>query len=236
MSWREELKKYPKMAPDFELDLKRTALLPIDMQYCDAHPDYGLGLALRDEHPEVHAYFYTRLQDTVIPNHVKLINFFRQNKLRIIYITLGPMLADGSDYIPLKKQMYDRIEKTTGRKTVLFPPGSFERQILEEIKPAEEELVVNKISGGAFNSTALERTLLNTGIDGLIITGVATNACVETTARDAADRGFKCILVDDACATFSQEIHDATMRSFAMISGRVATTDEVLADLKQRLG
>ena len=51
MGWREELKDYPKLAPDFELDPLRTALLPIDMQYCDAHPDYGLGLRLRDNYP-----------------------------------------------------------------------------------------------------------------------------------------------------------------------------------------
>ena len=235
MGWREELKDYPRLAPDFELDPMRTALLPIDMQYCDAHPDYGLGLILRDNYPEVHTYYYTKLRDVVVPNHIKLINFFRQNKLRIIYITLGPMMADGSDYVPLKKQRFDQIDKTSGHKTILFPPGSFERQILQEVKPVQGELVVNKISSGAFNSTAIERTLLNVGIDGLVITGVVTHACVETTARDAADRGFKCILVDDACATFGQEIHDATMKAFAIHYGRVATTDEVLAYLKQRL-
>ncbi len=236
MGWRERLKNYPKIAPDFELDVRQTALLPVDMQYCDAHPDYGLGLMLRDNYPEVYAYLFGRLRDVVVPNHIKLINFFRQNKLRIIYITLGPMLVDGSDYVPLKRERFDQIEKTTGRKTVLFPPGSFERQILQEIKPLEGELVVNKTSGGAFNSTAIERTLLNMGINGLVITGVATNACVETTARDAADRGFKCILMDDACAGFSQEVHDATMESFAMLYGKVATTDEILAYLEQRLG
>ncbi len=94
---------------------------------------------------------------------------------------------------------------------------------------------MNKTSSGAFNSTSIERTLLNIGIDGLVITGVVTHACVETTARDAADRGFKCILVDDACATFSQDVHDATMKAFAIHYGRVATTDEVLAYIQRRL-
>ena len=63
-----------------------------------------------------------------------------------------------------------------------------------------------------------------------MITGVATNACVETTARDGADRGYKCILVEDACATFhGQAVHDMTMRNFAALFGKVMATREVIA-------
>jgi biuret amidohydrolase len=73
------------------------------------------------------------------------------------------------------------------------------------------------------------------GIDGLIIAGVVTNVCVETTARDAADRGYKCILVDDACAAQSQEFHDSTLRTFAMVFGKVRTTSEVIGILQDQL-
>jgi nicotinamidase-related amidase len=66
------------------------------------------------------------------------------------------------------------------------------------------------------------------------MTGVSTNTCVETTARDASDRGFESILVEDACASFDEASHVATLRIFARMFGEVLTTDEVLARMEGR--
>ena len=74
------------------------------------------------------------------------------------------------------------------------------------------------------------------GIQHLVITGVATNACVESTARGAADLGFWSVLVDDACATFDPAMHESTLKNFRTIFGKVKTTREVLDDLAERLG
>ena len=70
------------------------------------------------------------------------------------------------------------------------------------------------------------------GITSLVIGGVVTNVCVETTARDAADRGYEVVLLDDGAAAFSPEIHEATLLSFQGPFGRVRTTEEVLGLLK----
>ncbi len=94
---------------------------------------------------------------------------------------------------------------------------------------------MNKTTYGTFASTGLDHTLRFMGIDTLVIGGVVTNVCVETTARDAADMGYQTILVDDACAAFSPEIHEATLLSFQGPFGRVRTADEVLTLLKQAL-
>jgi nicotinamidase-related amidase len=118
----------------------------------------------------------------------------------------------------------------------MAPAGSFEHRILEDIKPMPGELVINKTSYGAFNSTSIDQTLRNMGIDFLVITGVATHACVETTARDAADRGYRCVMVDDATATFTKYLHDATLRAFATLFGRVANTEDVCTELRQKVG
>ena len=59
----------------------------------------------------------------------------------------------------------------------------------------------------------------------------STNMCVETTARTAADRGFKCVMLEDGCATTDEDLHQATLRSFGRLFGRVETTDAVLAEL-----
>ncbi len=72
-------------------------------------------------------------------------------------------------------------------------------------------------------------------IENLVFTGAATNGCVETTARDAADRGYNCFLVDDGCATKNQELHDGTMRNFELLFGKVVTTQEVIKELASLL-
>jgi nicotinamidase-related amidase len=70
------------------------------------------------------------------------------------------------------------------------------------------------------------------GIKSLVITGVSTNACVETTARDAADRGYACVIVDEATADYDEQAHDATLRAFHFNLGRVArTSQEVISAL-----
>lgn len=229
-SWKTKLEKYYKIVPDFNLEPKSTALVIIDMQYVNAHPDYGLGLILRENYPEVASYYHARLTDTVIPRQIKLIEFFRRKGLKIIYLTTGPLLPDGSDSLFLLSRTKENF-----RKSLLFPQGTFEHKILEEIKPQAGELVINKTSAGAFNSTAIDQTLRNIGIDGLVFTGVFTNVCVETTARDAADRGYKCVLSEDASAAQSQELHDATLRSFAMVFGQVNTSQGIIEYLQKRL-
>jgi nicotinamidase-related amidase len=228
--WRKDLDKYPRVAPDFDLEPKRTALMIIDMQYSDAHPNYGLGLMLRGKYPEAASYYFKRLAEVVVPNQIKLVKFFRQNGLRIIYITVGPMLADASDFPSLRRESW------IGQGLVRYHYGTFEHGILDEIKPQDGELVINKVSASAFNSSAINQILRNMGIDGLVITGVGTNHCVETTARDAADRDYKCILLEDACATFIQEFHDATLRVFAQGFGQVQTTEEVISYLRKQMG
>ncbi len=73
------------------------------------------------------------------------------------------------------------------------------------------------------------------GIESLVITGVATNSCVETTARDASDRGYNCILIEDACCARSQDRHDMTMMTFASLFGKVMYTEEALEYLEGKL-
>ena len=91
--------------------------------------------------------------------------------------------------------------------------------------------MINKTSRGAFNSTAIERTLHNLGVDALVMTGVMTCSCVETTARDAADRAFKVVLVEDATADLDQSSHEAALKQFMLRWGRVWTTAETISTL-----
>jgi len=227
MGWRDRLNSWRLPVPDFEIDSLTSALLVVDMQYSDAHPDYGLGKLFHTVDPARASYYFSRLQDLVIPNIKQLLDFFRNNGLRVIYLTLGPRLKDGSDLSPNFRRRYRREEEALGFR-VTFPKGTYEHSVLCELKPQDQELVINKTANGAFNSSDIDRILRNLGVETLVVTGVGTDVCVDTTARDAVDRGYNCIVVDDACATLDQESHDASLLAFAKWFGKVESTMSVL--------
>ncbi|HNS28296.1 MAG TPA: isochorismatase family cysteine hydrolase, partial [Steroidobacteraceae bacterium] len=109
--------------------------------------------------------------------------------------------------------------------------GNPEHEIVAELAPEPGELVLNKTTIGAFASTGLEAALRGMGITEIVVTGVSTNNCVGMTAMEAADRQFGVVLVDDATGTCSDEMQAATVKTFRRLWGRVATTDEIIAEL-----
>ena len=234
IGWRESLTGWRMPRPDFQIVPDTSALLLTDMQYWAIHPEYGLAKVVQKDYPEIARYFFPRLKSLVIPNNRRLLDFFRNNHLRIVYLTVGPELTDGSDLSPIIKRRVSQ-RQAKGQPIAVFRKGTFEHSIIEELKPQEGELVVNKTSFGAFNSTSVDRILANMRIESLIVTGVATDMCVETTARDAADRGYNCVLVEDSCATFDEASHEAALRAFAKSFGMVKSTSEVIAELENGL-
>ena len=229
MGWREEAAALPNLSPTaFELTSGETALVIVDMQYVDAHRDHGLGESLRASHPDVWDYYFTRIEQLVLPNCAQLLEAFRAYGMRVIHLTLGPQLADGADLPALRKP-----NTAAGLAPLLHHSGTFTHGILPELMPIEGEPVVNKTSRSAFNSTAIDQLLRNLEVTGLIVAGVSTSSCVETTARDAADRGYRVAIVEDATAELDEPSHDATLRQFAVRWGRVWTFAETIAELKR---
>jgi nicotinamidase-related amidase len=228
MEWREEARALPDLSPRrIELGGSTTGLIVVDMQYVDAHREYGLGPHLKKNYPDAWSYYFERVEQSVIPNCARLLAAFREAGMRVIYLTIGPVLADGADMVELR-----RPQAAPGLQPMLHHHGTFEHQILSELEPLDGELVINKTSRGAFNSTAIERVLRNLGLTTLVLAGVSTSSCVETTARDAADRGFGVVIVEDATAEFDEASHEATLRQFVVRWGRVWTTDETLRRVK----
>jgi biuret amidohydrolase len=99
----------------------------------------------------------------------------------------------------------------------------------DSLAPLPDELVLAKSSSGPLNSTKLDQMFHTLGIDTLVVTGVVTDVCVTQTAREFADRDFKVVVVEDACASLSTENHQAALRIFAGCFGEVSTTDDVIA-------
>jgi nicotinamidase-related amidase len=218
-------------ASPMTLDPQTTALVIIDMQEYFLNPASPFSRASESVVPGVLGHFQERGRGVVEPSLRRLLDFFRTNGLRIVYTTVASELPDGGDLMPIFQQRNAASRAAVG--DVAIPArGDAWARIVAALEPRPGELIVNKTTYGTFNSTGLDHALRSLGITSLVIGGVVTNVCVETTARDAADRGYEVVLLDDGCAAFSPEIHEATLLSFQGPFGRVRRSDEVLALLK----
>ena len=110
------------------------------------------------------------------------------------------------------------------------PRGSSDAQVLDEIAPAEDEMVFRKTSSNVFISTNIDYVLRNLGVRSLIIAGIMTDQCVESAVRDACDLGYLVTVVIDACTTTSAERHE---QSLIGIRGycRQRTSDFLVAEI-----
>lgn len=112
--------------------------------------------------------------------------------------------------------------------------GLPEHDVIAALAPREGDLVFNKTTMSGFASTGCDQVFRQMGLTQLVFTGVGTDACVFGTARDAADRGYLCIMVEDACTAQHPVLHDAALLLFRVNAGRVARTAEVLDELERR--
>jgi ureidoacrylate peracid hydrolase len=201
------------------MDLKNVALIIVDMQNDFIH-DNGFVLKY-SEGVGVPKSALERLRDP-IPFIRELAEFFRSKGKDIIYIYTA-WAPDYSDVaLPLKK-MRDKAQEAGA-----LVEGGWGARIIDELTPQESDHLVVKKAYGGFFQTSLDRVLRNLGIKTLIMTGVATNFCVETTTREAVAYGYEVIFVNDATATFDPEGHKATLKVIATGFGEVMATQEVI--------
>ena len=213
--------------PGFTLEPFKTALVVVDMQYATGCRTTGLGRMLKDMGKEdLGRYRFGRIEQVVVPSIQRLLNFFRNHGLRVIYLTVGSERPDFSDLPRQSKPLAMAVSNTKGNRN---------HEILDELKPIEGERVINKATMSAFMSSPIDAALRSMRIEYLLFTGVSTNSCVEGTARDAADIGYKCIIVDNACGAASQRFHDATCENFQRLLGRVEKVDAVIKELEDAL-
>ena len=224
-----ELPEWPIALPDFALDLSHTALVVVDMQEVHCRPELGLGRMIETV-PSVSAYFWPRLE-SVVANQKHLLDFFRARRAHRLFLTIGPNASDGSDLAPWRRRRNDRMNATVGGNSYPKADSSGPRGILKDLEVREDEIVLNKPTFGAFASTGIDQVLRSWDTRQLGVCGQATNVCVYLTAGEAADRGYECCVVEDACAAYSDALHIAFLQNFALLFGRVADTPTVLAEL-----
>jgi nicotinamidase-related amidase len=104
-------------------------------------------------------------------------------------------------------------------------------EIIEELAPAPEDIIIEKYYYGAFHETPLASHLLSLKVDTVVITGTVTQICVEETAREAFRHGFKTIVVEDAVSSFAPDLHDAALKNFRMKFGWILKSEEIISML-----
>ena len=195
-----------------KIDKNNTALLVIDLQKGEYNPE----IISKKPHDK---YMWDRIKNIVLPNGKKIIDKCRQNKVEVIYTVVESYTKDGRD------RGIDY--KISG---IFCAKNSKEAEVLDEIKPLDNEIIIPKTSSSVFNSTNIEYVLRNLSIQYLMIFGIVTDQCVETAVRDGCDKGFLITLIEDACATHTQERHDNSLKG---IKGycRIRKTSEILEEL-----
>lgn len=206
-----------------------NALVIVDMQKYYLQPDSDFHLYHESERPGCMKYISERTRNITIPNIQRLLDFFRSNSLPVLYLKLCGTKEDRSDLHRFFSTAHHRA-RHAGYKN-LYPLHDNEySNIIEPIGPQEGEKVFAKTTFSPFCTSGIADALAGLKITALTFTGLATSQCVETSARDASDRGFSVIHIEDAEADYTEESHYASLYSSQPVCGGwVYDTDHFLS-------
>jgi ureidoacrylate peracid hydrolase len=191
------------LSRDIEIEPAHTALLFVDVQNYNCTADGGEYAHLSAaETQQRYGYFFRTMQESALPNMVRLQQACRRAGVEVTYTVIESLTADGRD----RSLDY----KITGFNV---PKGSPDARMVDELAPAEDEILFPKTSSSVFISTNIDYVLRNLGIKYLIIAGCLTDQCVDSAVRDACDLGYLVTVPTDACATLSAERHEWSLRN-----------------------
>jgi biuret amidohydrolase len=209
----------------YEFELPKTALVLIDMQRDFIEPG-GFGETLGND---------VSLLEAIVPATKKTLEAWREAGGLVVH-TREAHRPDLSDCPPAKRNRGNpslRIgdEGPMGRILVMGEPGN---QIIDALAPIEGEIVVDKPGKGAFYATGLHEMLRRRGITHLLFGGVTTEVCVQTSMREANDRGYDCLLLEDCTESYFPAFKAAAVemiRAQGAIVGWTAPSSSLLAAL-----
>ena len=198
---------------DIELVPGETALLVIDIQntYMEVDPD--------PVEAERWAPFRERMNQTVIPNTGRMIDFCRARGIEVIFARIACLKTDGRDR--------SLSQKKPGFNYLLLPKDREDSQIVPELTPQDDDIVVIKTTDSALTGTNLRLVLRNMEIKNVIATGIFTDQCVRSTVRSLADESFNVVVVEDCCAAATEELHLNELKSINMIYCHVVQSEDI---------
>jgi ureidoacrylate peracid hydrolase len=205
---------------DLNVEIPHTTLLFIDVQnYCARRDGSEFAHMSPEQFDRELGWFFDTFERETLPNMQKLQEGCRKAGIEVMYTVIRNLTDDGRD----RSLDY----KITGFNV---PRDSYDGQVLDAITPVGDEIVLPKTSSNVFVSTNIDYVLRNLSTKYLVISGIVTDQCVASATMTACDLGYLVTLVTDACATYTQERHDATLKA---IKGycRQRTTEAFLAEI-----
>jgi nicotinamidase-related amidase len=217
MDWKTAFRSFYYETADLPEDIKlnpvSTALLVIDIQNTYIVPDENSAEAIRWQP------FYDRMNNTVIPNNAKLLEWARAAKIEVIFARIACQTEDGRDR--------SLSQKKPGFNYLLLPKDREDSQVVPELSPQGDEIVVTKTTDSALTGTNLRLLLHNIGITDVIVSGIFTDQCVSSTVRSLADESFGVVVVHDACAAATMDLHERELEIINMIYCHVVGMDDL---------
>jgi len=203
---------------DIRLDPQHAALLVIDLQ--------NTYLEIDDDPVEAERWapFRERMNATVIPNTGKLINLCRQRGIEVIFARIACLKTDGRDR--------SLSQKKPGFNYLLLPKDREDSQMVPQLTPEADDIVVIKTTDSALTGTNLRLILRNMEIREVIVAGIFTDQCVSSTVRSLADESFGVVVVEDCCAAATEELHLNELKSINMIYCHVVQSVDIPDFLK----
>lgn len=207
------------------IEQKKTALLIVDMQkvfvtrpFVENANEAEL-VNLKRWEP-----FYDKIEEVVIPNNKRILERFRAKGMEVAFAKIQCHKKNGSDR--------SLVQKATGFNELLLPIGAEDGEIISELAPIDDEIVITKTTDSAITGSNLRLILHNMGIDTVVVTGVFTDQCVSGTVRSLADESFNVWLIEDACMASTERIQQNELEILNNIYCHVINTDELLEVIK----
>ncbi|MCU7829950.1 MAG: cysteine hydrolase [Candidatus Thiodiazotropha sp. (ex Myrtea sp. 'scaly one' KF741663)] len=218
MNWKQAYRSfYYQGAPepaDLELHHDETVMLTIDVQNTYLKPADDPAEQAR------WAPFQERMQEVVIPTTADLQDRFRRNGMDVLHARIACQLEDGRDR--------SLSQKKPGWNYLLLPKDREDSQIVPELAPKHDEIVLTKTTDSALTGTNLRLILNNMGVKNVVMSGIFTDQCVSSTVRSLADESFNVIVVEDCCAAGTEDLHRSELEIINMIYCHVLTSSELI--------
>jgi biuret amidohydrolase len=214
MAWKTDFRSlYYTDAPEPDDPVivpEQTALLVIDVQntYLE-RPDRAALPPVEQRRYDLWTPFHHRMRNSVIPRTARMLEFARSQGIECLFARIACHTNDGRDR--------SLSQKMPGWNNLLLPKNDLPSQIVPELQPVGDEIVLTKTTDSALTGTNLRLILHNLNVKTVICCGIFTDQCVSSTVRSLADESYQVIVLEDCCAAATDELHRKELEIINMI-------------------
>ncbi|MGE0724638.1 MAG: cysteine hydrolase family protein [Alphaproteobacteria bacterium] len=206
-----------------------AALVVIDLQPCGVDPRFGLAKALETGRPGFTAHLVERMRTFVVPGVNRLLAAFHDAGQPVFLTAFASAAGDGSDVRTASIRYRDAQRRAETGSSVVLPRSDPATDIITGLDVRPGDTVLTKMSMDSFATTDLADRLARHGARAVVVCGVYSDACVESTARNAAELGYQVFVAEDACAAWDPAFHAASMASLGRYFARIDSSEAIAA-------